>query len=369
MKGINKFWILLCLALGFWACEDQLLTEKYYDTPLHNYEMFWSEFDLFYGAFEAKGIPWDSLKGVYSTGLTNSSTNRQLFIALSGLLHALDDGHASLDAPGLGYFRSWNRRSKSYFGDIRNYDYSNILLLQEVIKKRYISNAKSTSFSGYDFFWGPISFGTIRVGYIYIPTFSISDYPKAYVQQAVESFKTLDAVIVDLRFNGGGTTEAFYATLNLFASESRVYLKSKLRNGPGHNDFTAMEEHATHPNPDGIRNKPIAVLMNAYSASSSDHFILGMKSQPNVITVGDTTCGAFSSVLERVMPNGWVFRLGAQVVYAPDGNLLTDIHGKYLEGIGIAPDFYAPDELKEIDRGNDITLNKALWELNRMLKN
>jgi carboxyl-terminal processing protease len=364
MKRRNLFLITVILIFIFSSCEESLIEEEFKNTPIDNYNAFWLEFNRFYGAFEAKNINWDSLKTVYAKDLTDSSTNKQLFNSLSGLLNELNDGHADLYAPGIGYYRSWNRRNKSYFGDLKNYDNSNIVTLQNVIKKNYLNDKfKMGEFSGWRFFYGTINFDGHKVGYICIPTFAIDDYPNDFIQQAIDSFNQQDAVIIDLRYNGGGRTEAFVNSLNSFSSVKKLYMKSKFRNGPDHSDFTELDDHYTNPHVNCLVNKPIAILMNAYSASSSDHFILGIKSQPNVVTVGDSTCGAFSSVLERMLPNGWKFRLGAQVVYSPDGSLLIDSKGNYLEGIGIAPDIYVQDKLKEIRKGKDIPLDLALKNL------
>jgi carboxyl-terminal processing protease len=366
MKRRTLSWALLLLIFIFSGCEETLIEEEFKNIPTDNYNAFWSEFDRFYGAFEAKNINWDSLKTVYSAGLTDRSSDKQLFEAMSGLLNELNDGHADLYAPGVGYYRSWNRREKSYFGDLNSYDNSSIVTLQDVIRKNYLNNTFETGeYSGWKFFYGTINREGHRVGYICIPTFVINNYPNEFIQAAVDSFNQQDAVIIDLRYNGGGRTEAFVSSLNSFSSERKLYMKSKFRSGSKHSDFTELDEHYTNPHADCLKNKPIAILMNAFSASASDHFILGMKSQPNVVTVGDSTCGAYSAVLGRMLPNGWKFRLGAQVVYAPDGSLLTDSKGNYLEGIGIAPDIYVQDQLKEIRKGNDIPLNVALDELSK----
>jgi hypothetical protein len=369
MKRSTIFWTVLLLIFIFSSCEESLIEEEFKNNPIDNYNAFWSEFDRFYGAFEAKNINWDSLKTVYSAGLTDSSTNQQLFNAISGLLNELNDGHADLYAPGVGFYRSWNRRKKSYFGDTKNYDNSNIVALQNIIRTNYLKEEfEEGEYSGWKFFYGTIKYENHRVGYICIPTFSIGDYPNEFIQQAVDSFNQQDAVIIDLRYNGGGRTEAFVTSLNSFSSERKLYMKSKFRNGPNHSDFTELDDHFTNPHDNCLKNKPIAILMNAYSASSFDHFIMGMKSQPNVITIGDSTCGAYSAVLERIMPNGWKFRLGAQVVYATDGNLLSDSKGNYLEGIGIAPDIYVQDKLKEIRQRKDAPLDAALKEIVKKIR-
>jgi C-terminal processing protease CtpA/Prc len=69
-----------------------------------------------------------------------------------------------------------------------------------------------------------------------------------------------------------------------------------------------------------------------------------------------------------MLPNGWKIRLGAQVVYATDGSLLSDSKGNYLEGIGIAPDIYVQDKLKEIRQGKDAPLDAALKEIVKKIR-
>jgi hypothetical protein len=362
------FLIIPLLVFLFSSCEEELLNEKYENTPLDNYELFWNEFDRFYGAFEAKNINWDSLKTVYGHQLSENSTDQQLYKAMCGLLNELNDGHADLFANKIGYYRSWNRRNKSYFSDFRSTDFNHVVKLQSTIRSNYLKGKyKFGNYSNWLFFWGTIPYEGRQIGYISIPTFNINDYPNDFIQQAIDSFNQHDAVIIDLRYNGGGTTEAFVSSLNSFASEKKCYMQSQFRDGSKHTDFTKKEEHWTNPHANGLKPIPIAILMNSYSASSSDHFILGMKTQSNVITVGDSTCGAFSAVLERVLPNGWKYRLGAQVIYAPNGSALTDKNGNYLEGLGIAPDYYVTDQWEQVLKGNDLPLDKALKELSESI--
>lgn len=353
--------IILPLLLTCSSCEENLLREEYGNTPEDVYSAFWSEYNEAYGAFVAKNINWDSLYTAFGSDITEKSNSKELFIALCGLLDALNDGHADLYAPNNGYFRSWNRRDKSYFEDINTRDLSTVGKIQQVIRSEFLDdNYSSIQASGWMFFYGTILTEEGNIGYICIPTFSIDDFPKAFIQEAADAFINANGIIIDLRFNGGGTTEAFVYAMNCFTSEKKMFMQSKLRNGPEHDDFTELYEHRTHPHSDQLKGIPIAILMNSYTASSSEHFILGLKSQHKVFTVGDTSCGAFSSVNERLLPNGWKYRLGAQVVYDVYGDLLTNSQGKYLEGIGIAPDYYVRDHYAQCLRGNDLVLNKAI---------
>lgn len=354
----------------FTSCEETLIQEDYQNTPVRNFEVFTTDFRNMYGAFDAKKLDWDSLVQVYSQRVDNTISSEELYRILTEMLHELNDGHADLWAINHGYFRSWNRRDKPYFKGRQGMNMNDVVALQNVIRKKYLRiDYQSGSFSGWLFFYGTIVYEQKHIGYICIPTFNISDFPNDLIQKAVDEFNQLDAVVIDLRFNGGGRTEAFVGLHNRFGSEEKTYLKSSYKNGPGLTDFTPHAEHRVRPHTTSLKNKPIALLTNAYTASSSDHFVVAMKTQPDVICVGDTTCGAFSAVLERILPNGWKYRLGAQVVYGPDGRFLSDGDGNYLEGIGIAPDFYVADDWSKVMSDKDGVLDKALEELKKKIKN
>lgn len=363
MRNLLIFFILI---MCFTSCEEILIKEEFSNNPTDNYDAFWTEFDQFYGAFEAKGINWDSLKIVCGENLNASSSDLELYNSICRLLASLNDGHADINAPGYRRFRSWNRRNKSYFSDSVTRDARLINLLFDVIKYNYLYDYQTDVSTGYLFMKGKIFYDPYTIGYIHIPTFS-SDYLSNMVEQAAAEFNELDAVIIDIRYNGGGLTSNYIHALNLFCSQRELYLKSKFRNGKNHSDFTEMFDHYTNPSPKGCKNKPIAILANSFSSSSSEYFILGLKTQNNVILVGDTTCGAFSQVHSRILPNGWSFRLGSQVVYTPEGQLYTAANGKYIEGYGITPDYYVTDKYKRVEDGYDNPLGKAVYELNLIL--
>jgi carboxyl-terminal processing protease len=358
----KAYFICVCLIFILSGCENILLNNNFKNTITGNYNAFWDEFDLEYGAFEAKHINWDSLKIACGKNLTDLSSEGELFDAISRLLSPLNDGHVDIYAPQFGLFSSWNRRKKSYYCDI-NAQSSVDKYRLAVIKNYLNNNAKLMTISRWINFYGVIDYRGKKIGYISIPTFESVGYSAEFVQTAVDTFNKLDGVVIDLRYNGGGDSETFVNCLNSFTSERKMIMKSKFRNGPSHSDFTATYEHWLNPHKNCLKNKPIVVLMNSFTGSSAEHFMMGMKTQSNVITVGDTTHGAFSMVRERILPNGWKYRICSQVIYNTDGSLLVDSKGNYLEGIGIAPDYYAPDNYNEALDGNDIPLNTALKKL------
>lgn len=360
MKTIQYLCAFITLFLI--SCGECLLDNNYNNTITGNFNALWSEFDLRYGAFTAKNIHWDSLKTFYGGTLTDESSERELFDALCGLISELNDGHVDLLSPQFGLFSSWSRRDKSYYIDVnmQSLVYSRWI---NAIKNHLQAGFKSDTVSGWICIYGSIDFQGAKFGYINIPSFASDQYNRAFIQNAVDTFNHLDGVVIDLRFNNGGSAENSAHCLNSFASEHKLYLKSTFRNGPSHNDFTKKYESRVNPHSNCLKGKPIVILMNNLTSSASEKFILGMKTQSNVITVGDTSHGAFSMVCDRILPNGWKYRVCSEVTYNPDGSLLVDSKGNYLEGIGIAPDYYVPDYYYKIISGIDLPLDTAINKL------
>ncbi len=352
------------------SCEDILLHEEFKNTRIDNFNAFWSEFDRYYGAFEAKGINWDSLKIVYRTGINEHSTDHELFNALCGLLATLNDGHANIHCPAFGTFSSYHNESKSYFSDFYTQDTKYQVEILNLISHQYLgTTSRRDTVNNYLFMYGKIDYQNLIIGYIFIGTFKEYQFPIRFINEAIDYFGNSDAVIIDIRFNGGGQTEPFVQCINLFSSEKKLYMKSKFRNGPEHNNFSPFYDHFTNPNPIGLKNIPMAILINGFTASSSEYFLLALKTQNDVISVGDTTWGAFSSQVARILPNGWQYRLGAQIIFTPEGVLFTDSNGQYLEGIGIPPDYYMQDSKQAIDNNQDLVLDLALEKLNELINN
>ncbi len=346
------------------SCEQVLLQQPYSNTPTGNFKAFTDDFARLYGAFGPKNIDWDSITLHYSQQVNNDMSDAALFAVFCEMLNLINDGHADIYSSVFGHYRSWNRRSTPFFEGRTGNRNSDIAHLQHLIRQQYLGGEfESKDVGGWLFFYGSINHKGKKLGYLCVPTFYLNDFPREFIKKAVQEFNEMDGLVIDLRFNGGGNTDAFVWMMNLMASREKVYMQSAFRNGEAYDDFTQMVAHRVRPHADGLKEMPVVILTNAYTASSSDHFVLGMKTQQQVTIVGDTTCGAFSAVLERILPNGWKFRLGAQVVFNADGEYLSDASGLYLEGIGIAPDHHVIDSWSLVQQGKDPSLDKALTVL------
>ncbi len=101
----------------------------------------------------------------------------------------------------------------------------------------------------------------------------------------------------------------------------------------------------------------MVVLTRRATFSSGETFVLAMKRNKQVTTVGDSTGGAFSDAVKRELPNGWIYRVSIADVRAADGN--------NYESIGLAPDVLIQNRKEELQTGQDKALEKAIGLLSK----
>lgn len=183
------------------------------------------------------------------------------------------------------------------------------------------------------------------VGYIAISQFdtvTINQYETALEELAALGY---DSLIIDLRYNPGGTMNAVCQMLDMMLPEGLlVYTEDKYGN--------RQEEMATGTD---TFDKPVVVLVNGYSASASEIFAGVIQDSGIGQVVGTTTYG--KGVVQQLMDLG-------------DGTMLKLTISEYhtLSGRQINKEGIVPDVEVEMDFDNkevDEQLNEAI----KLLKN
>ena len=135
------------------------------------------------------------------------------------------------------------------------------------------------------------------IGYLHIASFS-SKNGRAWVEAIdpiVNKFFDHKGLIVDVRDNGGGSSNNVDAIVGRFADEKRVSALIQRRDGSRHSDFGRVKKIYVKPAGNRQFTKPIIVLTDRRVISSGEYFVLAMKRFPYVRTVGDTTFGGQGS--------------------------------------------------------------------------
>ncbi len=141
-----------------------------------------------------------------------------------------------------------------------------------------------------------------------------------------EDLRETEAMIVDLRFNGGGYETVALELLSHFIDKKKeiISIKAKIENG-----FTPIQNITIEPK--GNSTKPLHLLISPFTASAAEIFALGALSYSNIEIYGSASSGIFSEILWKELPIGWEFSLSNEVYLDPAG--------KSYEGLGIPVDY------------------------------
>lgn len=180
----------------------------------------------------------------------------------------------------------------------------------------------------------------------YIRFTAFMDVPRvmASFEQSIRSCDPCDGIIIDLRGNGGGIAGMAMGMSGFLTSEQNFRLGTMKMRGVELN-------FVVNPRPSPFEG-PVAVLIDATSASTAEIFAGGLQDLGRARIFGTVSAGAaLPSVIER-LPNGDGFQ-HAIANYVSAG-------GEELEGNGVTPDEIVRLDRETLLQGEDPVLSAAL---------
>ena len=302
MKRLFPLFLALFSLLAFASCVDE---EEFDDSPSGNFEALWKIIDERYCFFDYKneeyGLDWNAVHDKYRVRVNDRMTSDQLFEVMADMLAELRDGHVNLSrAADFARYWSWQEDYPANVSDS--------------LLRRYL---------GTDY--------KIAAGLQY----RVLDDNIGYVRY--ESFS--DAI-------GEGNIDE----VARFTNEPVLVGYIQHKTGPGHNDFSSMEEQWIEPSARLRWQKPVCVLTNRSVYSAANEFVKYMKHFPLVSIVGDRTGGGAGLPFSNSLPNGWAVRFSACPMYDADGQPTE---------FGIAPDYSVALTDADFARGRDTIIEFA----------
>jgi hypothetical protein len=337
-------WIIILSLCATISCEKAILSSDPENTAENNFEILWKDFDRYYALFDVKKVDWNTMYATYRPMVNANTTQEQLWNIVTNMLRQLNDPHIYITDLSKGFSSGYIQGRKMEDFDLN------------MVTRKYLQ-------SGYQIVGQRnIVYGRIaghNIGYIYVAVFTgDSEWPKD-IDQAVAALADVNAMIVDIRANGGGTAENLQYIASAFIDREIVYLMMKARNGPRHSDFEEPWPVSIRPRPGKVQfTKKIALLTNRFSGSSSDHFAWIFKNYlPYTTQIGDTTVGNFGTVFDyRELPNRWMYRFSAR--------LATSMEGVALDSLGgIVPDKLILNSKTDLAAGVDKVVEEAIRHL------
>ncbi|WP_323756526.1 S41 family peptidase [Roseivirga sp.] len=337
---MKKLTLLLMMA-SLSSCTNLILDEDEPNTQSNNFEIFWNDFDKHYSLFTIRNINWGELYETYRPQINDNISDEELWNILSNLIEHLDDSHTVL------YDGNGNRYRSGYTLNQQ----STTEISEELIVSKYLDSVTEVPSEDH------LSFGKVKdkdIGYIYLGT--MDGQNPAAIDNVINELKDYKAIILDLRQNTGGDDRYSSRIAKAFSDGEHFIYTVQTRNGLDHDDFDEKKEYRTYSNEENPYLKPVVVLTDRKTISAGEIFLLHMKSFEQVVQIGDTTAGDFSTVSNmRFLPNAWHYQYSIQKFLLPNG--------ESLDGIGHAPDIYVKNSQADISASNDKVLEKAIQYL------
>ncbi|MGW2618073.1 S41 family peptidase [Streptomyces sp. NPDC001500] len=308
--------------------------------PRSVFDAFWQTYAENYPSFSAKGIDWTAVRDHYRPAVTADTTDTELFGILEDMIEPLHDAHTAVVAGRNQHFTGRRADTKTPTSD--------------TVTK--IDKATAASVGTPQRRWGRGAIGYAdlphRIGYLRITRFSGFTENGDYAKDQAELDKALDAVltgartrgpealralVIDLRFNGGGSDALGLRLASRLTSHAYIAYTKRAR------DNTVSAERFTSAQPIGVSpasgrpvyTGPLALLTGRLTVSAGETFTQALMNRtPTPIRIGENTQGALSDTMDRVLPNGWSITL-------PNEKYLAS-NGAAFDGTGIAPTVRVP---------------------------
>jgi C-terminal processing protease CtpA/Prc len=265
-------------------------------------------------------VDWKQSYDAFADRIDATTRPEELFAVLCEMISPLDDPHASLS--------HGEQTCTKPLPDWLAMDSAGLMVALE----EYVYGGDATRTAN-----GAIAYRVLpeNVGYVFIPSMGgYADSPQADVtvaeaalDEVVSAFADVEGVIVDVRFNGGGSDQISMLIADRFADQKRLGFSVRTRDG---DSWTEERNYYVQPAGGVQLLKPAVVLTSEFTVSAAETFVLLMGELPHVTVMGDRTAGGLSNMMNRSLPNGMTFTLPLERNFAANGECY--------EGLGLTPD-------------------------------
>ena len=176
-----------------------------------------------------------------------------------------------------------------------------------------------------------------NVGILDIRGFPPTEASRPTVAAALKVLENVDALIVDLRNNGGGNPDLIrYYCSHFFPP--KTHLNSLYwRQGDRTEEFWTLESVDGKRRPD----LPIFILISGRTFSGGEEFAYNFKTRKRATLIGETTGGGAN-------PGGMYAVNEALAIFIPTGRAINPVTKTNWEGVGVEPDIPTrPDDALE----------------------
>jgi len=173
-----------------------------------------------------------------------------------------------------------------------------------------------------------------NIGYLKLTGFNDAGVAGSTAVAAMNYLANCDALIIDLRENGGGESSMIQLISSYFFEESQHLNSFYIRK----DDKTRQFWTQTRVEGPKLIDTPIYVLTSGNTFSAAEEFTYNLKNMKRATIVGETTGGGAHPVILEHRREAMV------TVKVPYGRAINPITGTNWEGTGVEPDIVVPAE-------------------------
>jgi tetratricopeptide (TPR) repeat protein len=172
-----------------------------------------------------------------------------------------------------------------------------------------------------------------NIGYLDLRGFAQETMGRPTAIAAMRFLQNADAVIIDLRKNGGGDPRMVQLLCSYFF-DKRTHLNSLYyRQGDRTEEFWTLDSLPGHR----MADVPLYVLTSDYTFSGAEEFTYDMQTRKRATIIGQTTGGGAN-------PGGTVPINEQFSIFIPTGRAINPVTNTNWEGTGVSPDVAVPAE-------------------------
>lgn len=342
---IKKLYIIIIITiLSFTHCSKILIDEDVTNQNIEDFEIAWNTINDLYPLLEYKKINWDSIYTIYKPK-AELAEGDDIYNIVFDLLRELKDPHVYFQSKGGGFITPYTGKRW-----LRDYDAYNPVIIRKYFDEELQLTCLNNVESGIT---------NNKIGYIYISGFT-GDQQMAEFDQVMLNFKNTNSLIIDVRRNTGGWSENVQEVVGWFIDTTITYQAFFKDEEPYEgNDYVFLPK-----NTDFRYTKPVVVLLNGATISAGEIFTDIMKQLPNVTLIGDTTAGAGCNDSDH--EGDFILNCGIKI-HIGTGYILR-LDGIPFEWNGVEPDIYLPQSKNDLDKGQDLQFEKAIFYLKTINK-
>ncbi|MCK0143339.1 S41 family peptidase [Aliiroseovarius sp. F20344] len=310
---------------------------------LENFDVYWNYFNENYAYFEERDVDWQAMRAKYRPEVEAGVGRGRLFEILTEMTQPLNDGHVSLQAV----------LNAADFGELPDW-------IAEIGEERFEGMARewmNKAIAGEPIkVADTIAYGRTadNLGYMAIIGMdeALLDEDAAPLAAAVDKvlgdLEETDALVIDLRMNGGGDDRVGYYIAGSFTDQVVPIGSKQVKAADGWHDLMDLQIEPTK----GVHyDKPVYVLTSGFTASAAETFALALTHIENVTIVGEPSNGIFSDMFFVALPNWWMATISNE--------RYLDAQGRNHEAKGVPLDVRAPILASDILDGKDAVMEKV----------